>query len=419
MIVRKVEASELLEAYRISALSFHWSLDLQGKTPEEFARGVRENPHSKFDSPATSIFAAFQEDGEMMSGMGVLPYRVYFDGREVPMAGIGSVCTYPQHRRKGAVRAVFEKALGGLYEKKVPFSYLYPFSEQFYAKFGYCRSSQSTRWDFDLRAIPDASIPGVFSLHRPGEEIGGFQAAYQAFAPKLNMMVARDEMDWDAVKNADPFKGESHAFLYRDQMGTPAGYFVFEKETGDRGRRIMSCKEMAFDGFPTLKAIMAFCKTFSADYDGVSFKMPSSLNLDHFCVDYPQSGTTRRLLTNGMARAVHVAEVLKSAAYKGSGSLALFVHDGFLPANNGLYRIVFENGEAKQVDFSPQPLIPFGTAKEQGADAEMSVNVFSAAILGNCGIEDFAYMDGVKLYADPGAADRVFYKKPCWINNYF
>lgn len=419
MIVRKIEESELLEAYRISALSFHWPLDLQGKTPEEFARSVRENPHSKFDSPATDIFAAFQEDGEMISGMGVLPYRVYFDGHEVPMAGIGSVCTYPQHRRKGAIRAVFEKVLGELYEKKVLFSYLYPFSEQFYAKFGYYRSSQSTRWDFDLRTIPDFPIPGVFSLHRPGEGIGDFEAAYQSFASKLNMMVARDEMDWDAVKNADPFKGESHAFLYKDQNGRPAGYFVFEKETGDRGRRIMNCREMAFDGFPALKAIMAFCKTFAADYDGVSFKMPSSLNLDYFCMDYSQSGTTRRLLANGMVRAVHVKEVLKSAAYKGSGGFALFVHDGFLPVNNGLYRIAFENDNAKQIDFTPRPLIPFGTAREQGADAEMTANVFSAAILGNYGIEDFAYMEGIKIYADPDAADRVFYKKPSWINNYF
>ncbi len=419
MIVRKIREAELLESHRISALSFHWSLDAQGKSPVEYSKAVRENPHSKADASVTDTWAAFTDDNEMMSSVCVLPYKVSFDGHEAAMAGIGGVCTYPQYRRKGAVKAIFSHFLTELYEKRVPFSYLYPFSEQFYGSFGYHRSCASILWDFDLKTIPDLKWPGTFSLYRPGESFEDFKTAYQAFQSKWNMMVVRDDLDWNAVKNADPFKGERHAFLYFDEKGKPTGYIVFEKRTGDKDRRILGCNEVVFDSFSTLKALMAFAKTFAADYEGISFSMPSTLDLGYFCADYPQSDTTRQVNMNGMARAVHAEEVLRLAKYAGSGSLALYLHDDFLPKNNGLYNIIFENDKAKEIVFTPLPLSPFGKTIMQSVDIEMTANVFSAAILGNYKAADFEYMDGVKVYTDQKTVDRVFYAKPCWINNYF
>ena len=418
MKIRKIYEAELLEAHRISALSFHWPLDDKGKSPEEYAKSVRENPFSKGDSAATDIFGAFTDEGAMMASLCVIPYQVAFDGHQVPMGGIGAVCTYPEHRRKGAVKGMFIHFLNELYEKKIPFSYLYPFSEQFYASFGYHRSCTSTYWEFDLKAIPNASIPGTFHLHRPGAALDDFYTAYQAFAPKFNMMVYREALDWTTVKNADPFKGEVHAFLYKDQAQKPAGYLVFEKKTGPNGRRIIDCKELAFSSFETLKAMMAFAKTFAADYEAIAFAAPSSLNLDYFCTDFPQSNTNRHLQLNGMARAVHVEEVLKLAKYQGNGSLSLYLHDHSLEKNNGLYQIRFENGKASRISFAPLPISPFSQTG-QCADVEMTVNIFSSAILGNYHLSDFAYMDGVQIHANAETAARVFYAKPCWINNYF
>ncbi len=419
MIVRKLYENEILEADHISSLSFHWPLDASGKTPEEYAKGLRENPQSKGDSGVTDTWGAFTDDSEMMASLCVLPYQVEFDGNEAAMAGIGAVCTYPQHRRKGAVKAMFAALLQEQYEKKVPFSYLYPFSEQFYGSFGYHRSCASVLWDFDLKAVPNAPIPGTLHLYRPGSPIDEYKTAYRAFASRWNMMVYRDDLDWKTVKTADPFKGEMHAFLYKDQSGKPAGYLVFEKKAGEKGRRILGCKEIAFDGFDTLKAIMAFAKTFAADYEGISFSVPSTINLDHFCLDYPQSETTRQFKMNGMARAIHVEETLRLAKYIGTGSFSLYLHDDFLPQNNGLYNVRFENGAAAEVEFTALPVCPFGQTSRRDFDAELTVNVFSAAILGNYDTSDFTYMDGVKVYGNRETMDRVFYAKPCWINNYF
>jgi predicted acetyltransferase len=418
MIVRKIRENELLEAHRISALCFHWSLDDKGKSPEEFAREARANPQDKLVSVDTDIWASFTDGEEMMSAMGVLPYKIAFDGHQVAMAGIGAVCTYPQHRRKGAVKGMFLHALNDLYDRKIPFSYLYPFSEQFYGSFGYHRSCASILWDFDLKTIPDYKWPGTFTLHKPGEALDDFKTAYLAFAPHWNMMVYRDDFDWGRVKDADPFKGEGHAFLYKDEKGKPAGYVVFEKRTGEKDRRIMNCREVAFDSFATLKALMAFLKTFAADYEGASLQMPFSLNLGYFCADYPQSGTSRKVAMNGMARAVHVEEVLRLAKYQGSGSLDLYVHDDFLQKNNGLYQITFEDGRAKEVKFTSLPSASFGQTGKK-VDVEISAQIFSGAILGNYDVADFEYMEGAAVYCDAAKASRVFYKKPSWINNYF
>lgn len=414
MIVRKINAEELKEVHSISALSFHWSLDAKDKTPAEYAAMVAENPGSRADVYWQETWAAFTGEGEMMSTLCAIPYRIYFDGNETDMTGIGNVCTYPQHRRKGAVKALFVKMLEEAYEKKVPFSYLYPFSEQFYGNFGYIRSCDCRYWDFGLRVIPDYRAPGSFHLYKPGGDYGEFLKVYRAFAKDMNMMVVRDGNDWGVIKAADPFKGDRSAFMYKDETGAPAGYLIFEKRVAENGRRLLNCQEIAFTNFAALKALMAFAKTFASDYDAIAFTMSSSLDLSYFCADYHQSASARQVRSWGMSRVINAYEALRLARYKGEGSLSLLLRDPFLAQNSGLYRIDFEADRAKRIDFTPVAADAPGQA-----DVEMTIQLFSASLLGDYDVQDWAYMDGAALRANRDAAERVFYKKPCWINNYF
>ncbi|MDF2588039.1 MAG: hypothetical protein K0S41_1880 [Anaerocolumna sp.] len=421
MIVRKIKESELMEARNISSLCFNWSHDTTNKDLDEYIKEAKENPGSKSDAYFQDTWAAFTESNEMMSCISVIPYDVTFDEHVLKMSGIGGVCTYPEHRRKGAVRECFRNAFDEMYDKGVHFSYLYAFSEKFYGNFGYIRSSASTLWSFDLATIPDYRYDGSFHLYRADGNYEEFDMVYHEYAKKYNMMVHRDKYDWDILKESNPFKGYRSAHLYKDKTGKPCGYMIYEKLHEDN-HVILNCKELIFDSFTTLKALMSFAKTFSADYDQVIFRAPKCLSLDYFCEDYSQSSSYRNTKQNGMVRVINVEEVLKHAKYKGDGEIKLFIKDSFLPVNNRIYTVTYENGKATLIKTSE--IINSNSnidslAQTEQIDVIMTINQFSSAIVGNYDVSDFEYQDGITLYCSKEKASTCFYSKPCWINNYF
>ena len=96
------------------------------KTALEEARRVNELFAVCFEMPYANCpadpekddathWAAFDEDGEMMSTFTVSDFTVQFDGSPCKMGGIGGVATLPQYRRRGGIRACFREALPDMY----------------------------------------------------------------------------------------------------------------------------------------------------------------------------------------------------------------------------------------------------------------------------------------------------------------
>ncbi|BCJ93319.1 hypothetical protein acsn021_08880 [Anaerocolumna cellulosilytica] len=423
MLTRYIKETELMEARNISALCFNWSHDTNDKTCEDYADHIKKNPHSKSDAYFNQTLAAFTDTGEMMSCISILPYEVTFDGKVVPMSGIGGVCTYPQHRRKGAVRECFKHGLRDMYNNGSAFSYLYPFSEQFYGNFGYIPACTSIQWCLDLNTIPEYKSKGTFSLYRPFKDYTEFEAVYKDYADKYNMMVHRDSYDWEVLKSADPFKGSRSAYLYKNAAGKAAGYLIFERKE-DKDAVILECKELIFDGFESLKALMAFAKTFSADYDKIRFHAPVTLCLDYFCEDYSQSSSYRSFNQNGMVRAINVHKLLEQANYQGSGIISLQVYDSILPENDRIFTVTFTNGKATQViseasNTHTNEADNYSAESLKKPDLEMTINQFSAAIIGKYQISDLEYQKGITLNCSKEKAASLIFKKPCWIHNPF
>lgn len=410
MDIRKIREEEIIEAKNIAAVCFEWPHSTQGKTTDEYIRDLKENPKDKDTRYFTEKWAAFSDEGEMMSCFSVLPYHTNFDGHDCKMTGIGCVCTYPQHRRKGSVKKCFQAALPDMYRQGFEFSYLFAFSEAFYEKFGYRRSSTSVLWDFDMQGIPDYRFEGSFSMYRGEEDISEYETAYKKYADKMNLMIYRDEFDWDRLKNANPFKIPKYAFLYKNAAGEPCGYVIYQKKK-EHGRILFDCSELVFDSFETLKAIMSFIRTYASDYDVARFAAPSCYNLEYFCKDYQQYKSSSSFLTNGMVRVVNVKEVLAKACYQGSGCVTIEVKDEQIPENNKIFEITYMDGRAKNIqEQNAGAIVP---------DVEMTVSVFSGAIAGNYNADDFDFMEGINIHSDKEKLKGIFYKKPCWICNYF
>ena len=110
----------------------------------------------------------------------------------------------------------------------------------------------------------------------------------------------------------------------------------------------------------------------------------------------------------GMVRVINVAQVLRMASSKGSGSLVLDITDAQIPQNNGRFEVRFADGATADVGM---------TDKEP--DLRMGINDFSRLILGRYDTEALAYMDGVEVLCPPDKAAKLIFKKPQYITRYF
>ncbi len=145
MVVRRITAGERRRAEEIFSIAF-------------------ETPWQEETYP-TEKYAAFLEDDETMTScLSILPFSVCFDGETVKMAGIGGVSSLPQYRRTGGIRGCFEKMLPDLYQEGYVLSMLYPFSTNYYRKFGYEVWARGARYEMDLSYIPKLSREGGFML---------------------------------------------------------------------------------------------------------------------------------------------------------------------------------------------------------------------------------------------------------------
>lgn len=408
MIVRKIKEEEIIEARNISAVSFEWEHNTEGKTISQYVENLKKDPKNKEDKYFMEKWAAFTDDGEMMSNICVLPYEINFDKNSVKMAGIGGVCTYPQHRKKGAIKQCLLKAFEEMYEKNFDFSYLYAFSEGFYGNLGYNRSTTCVEWNFDMKCLISGKYKGSFELYKSGEDISDFQNVYKRFAERLNLMVYREKFDWSILRESQPFKNSQFAFLYKDEKGIEKGYFIFKK-TKEEKNVILDIKEIVFDSYEDLKEMVLFLKTYSSDYNKIRFRAPKYYFLEGLCTDYQQSENSEKLVTNGMVRVINVKSVLEKAEYLGDGQLIIKIQDNQILNNNKVFTVKFKDNRCFEIEED----------SDEKPDVEMSINVFSAAITGNYKTSDFPFIDGADVMCSYEKLQKVFYEKPCWINNYF
>lgn len=409
MKIQTIADNKLLEMLKLSSICFDYPFQTNGKSEEEYLKQLKQNPPSKARSPLSKTIGAFTDKEELMSGLSLISYEFYFDGKPQKGTGIGDVVTYPHHRRKGAIREIFNYALPHMYREGHTFSYLYPFSESFYNRFGYHRLNNSICWELDLSMIPDYNYDGSFHLYGMDASLEDFSTAYESFASQYNMMVKRDQYDWDNLTAAKGCFNNNYAYLYKDRDGIPCGYLIFKREVRN-GAVILNCREMVYYNFTVLKALLSFVRTYSADFKSIRLHSPSVLNMDHFCRDFTCGHTSVTHALNGMIRVVNAENALLSAAYRGSSSFTVLLTDPQIAENNGKFTVCYKDGAAEKI---------LRSKEDQTVDCKMNIDLFSAALAGNFNAYDFKWIDGFESYCNEEKLSEIFYKKPGWINNYF
>ena len=98
-----------------------------------------------------------------------------------------------------------------------------------------------------------------------------------------------------------------------------------------------------------------------------------------------------------------------TAYYRGSGTITLRLRDAQIEENNACFAVRFENGRADSV-----------SRTDAQPDAELEISTFSALLCGVCEFpEARQYFPGLAVLREAAPLDRIFFRKPLYLEDYF
>ncbi|ELY62055.1 GNAT family N-acetyltransferase [Natronolimnohabitans innermongolicus] len=300
-------------------------------------------------------------------------------------AGLASVATPPEFRRRGHVRQLLAHSLAEYRDRNVRFSILWPFRYRFYRQYG---------WDTANRIVTHECEPATlsFTANAVAEDDGRFrrleadeydrlEAAYDAHRRRYALSLERDAGWWRhrifGGHDRDPF-----VYGY-ERDGEIEGYLVYaiDGENGDGGGaddRTMAVSELVARDHETLLALLAFCHRHESQVGRVRLRVPESVPLREIARDPDEIETT---VSDGpMVRLVDVAEALSALSSPtptdrdAHSPLTVAVDDPLADWNDGTFRLA-PPGEG-------EPCAPADGTDPADADVRLGIAALSQLVVG-------------------------------------
>lgn len=321
-------------------------------------------------------------DGQVISQIVSYPYQVTINGQVMGMSGIGDVATYPEARGTGSVRLLFEAIFNDLREKGTELSYLAPFSQTFYRKFGY-----ENIFDYDEIRIPKETIVQIKpektgSIKRVSWENKEAQESIKELYRKTlgthNGSLVREDYWWDFVLTFN--QGRRLAIAYDDQ-NQACGYIVY----GLIGASEFMIYEMSYTNLFGLKKLMTFVSSHSGSFDEfVSTNLSDPKILELFS---ETQNIVRKTHSSMMARIVNFNEFIEKFSFKqkeNNVTLYLEVIDDVCSWNAGVFKLAISNGKAtcEKIDSSNDTMIHYSG----------SIQRWTQIFMGRVSFEDALWM---------------------------
>lgn len=300
----------------------------------------------------TDNYAVYNELDEVSSKVISFPFEVSRFGTSVKMAGIGNVSTYPEARGSGGIRQLFTRILKDLNDEQVALSYLAPFSQLFYRKFGYERAL----------SLSEERIPQSVMAQFPPEKKGKamrvtwddvatqrtMKDLYGATLGQVYGSVVREDWWWEYVMASHE---QWKIGLVKDEQGVAVGYVIYELSGST-----VTVHECVYTTLFGLKKILTFVSSHSGNFSEFVFRnMKDDTYLDLFTEAKEIGKQTHDYM---MARIVSLDSFLLNYPVKDSElefDVTIGIEDELCPWNHGTFRWSVSNGNMSLDKVSDEP----------------------------------------------------------------
>ena len=368
MIIRYLTQNDVAEHEKVASQAFVFSSDIH-------------DPEAAL--PCEKVLGAFADDDKtLFADLELYERKCRYDGGLLTCAAIGGVAAKPEHRGKGAVKALFRHLFE---ETDYDISILYPFSEAYYRQFGYESVGRSVS-----AAVPFAELSAVrrnpdAALYE-GENPEQLLAVYNRCAGGYNLGLVREDAE---MFSARPYLSQCYTYLWKDN--------AFATISVDRGASTVFVREMYYDSCESMLGIVGFLRNFEANQKKVCFQnIPENAPVLQYIRELKNCEITVR--NTGSARILNMEKVLRSHRY---------------PPRDGAFTLRI-GGEAYRVAFSENG-VDVERNDDQTPDASMEINTASKLLL--CGFTDAAYLPGLVIHHPDSDFFQVFPPKTSFFSD--
>ncbi|WP_179134607.1 GNAT family N-acetyltransferase [Oceanobacillus timonensis] len=314
------------EIYELSAFAFQFT-----PTSEEIEKKKKEKEKQN------EIVWGWMEGEELAAKVHLLPLETRIHGKVIKTGGITNVSTWPEHRRKGAVRELLIHAIAEMKKEGYLISYLAPFSVPFYRKFGWEMTINEMKFTIPMEYVPKfKSAPGYVRRMKKGDE-AVVKEVYQAYTEQYTGMLVRDELWWEY--HVFGKEGFTTAISY-DHEGHADGYMRYKVKENK-----MDIDEWITVTPDSKKRLLQFMANHDSMVKEVHMTLPDDDVLPLF-MDEPRAKQEQKPYF--MTRIVDVESFLKVYPFQVSAekeeTYTIKVEDAAFEENSGVYRLHFQDG---------------------------------------------------------------------------
>ncbi|WP_255148898.1 GNAT family N-acetyltransferase [Halorarius halobius] len=263
-------------------------------------------------------------------------------GASLPMGGVSTVATLPEHRRQGYVEQLLRELCGEYREEGTPLSALWPFAAPFYRQFGWATCNRYLEWSAapaDLRGAASDPAGTWRQLDRGDWE--PLDAVHEAAVAGHELAVDRTE-DWWTERVVRSWDTDPFVYAWFDD-DRPRAYLVY-RVTGEWGDRTLRVEELGAVDFEAFGHVVRFLADHDSQVHTVEFTTaPDPGLLDR--VDDPAE-VDCELKAGPMLRLVDVPATLSALSYPADGRVVLDVSDPLLDSVAGRYVLAVTDGTA-------------------------------------------------------------------------
>jgi predicted acetyltransferase len=303
----------------------------------------RSNPdRAGLDAERMAGLRGLFVDGTLAAQLELIPLTLRTGLGTIAAAGVGSVASAPETRRRGHVDALMRHLAHELRAAGVPLCALYPFKRSFYGRQGFATFYERKRYT------------GAPALFAPFKRLpGAFVPAGDADIPELDRIytgalrgrfgpVVRDPAWWRGrVLSGWDGKTPHYTYIWRDEAGQGRSYLIFRFQS-EGGNDTMLCQEMVALDPVARSQLFAFIAGHEDQVETVRFQAPPDAPVNLLFPDPLECAAEPRF----MLRVLDVAAALEAYAFPrgAAGRLSLAVRDAWLPENQGVYELELAGG---------------------------------------------------------------------------
>ncbi|MFZ5975985.1 MAG: GNAT family N-acetyltransferase [Bacillota bacterium] len=321
---------------------------------------------------------SYRENGEILSNLQMVPYRVCLRGKEIESWFIVGAATLPQARKKGHMAALLEASFKEMHEAGVPVSHLYPFQYDFYRRYGYDICSERL-----LQRFSPADILGSVGLqeasHWPAEvreidnntDVEALERCYQACMQHVDGYVVRNTRGFELRLMEHAL--ENGGGLAAVRNGEICAYTLFARQ-----EKKVACAETVYAHPLDLAALLGALGRRFKGMGTIEFSTPVSDTARYFLKD----GRARAFIEPfDMLRIIDFAGLMETFEYPIDGQWAIGIQDAHAPWNEGCWKVEISNGRAHVERTDAAADFSCGI----GAMAQIMCGLVTAKTMARCG----------------------------------